>query len=434
MEMNEGLYDIEVLASRCRSDQSREHITEAVRCYKAGAYRATIVTAWIAVVFDLLDKIRELSLSGDAQARKLESIYNGFIAQINQQNQGGIKGALEFERKILETCRDDLQFFDSQQFLDLERLREDRHRCAHPSFQEPGVPYHPSAEQARLHIRNAVVHVLAMPPVQGKAALAELKILIGSAYFPLDAKNAEVHLRSSSLGSGTDVLYKGIVDSLVFGFVTDGDSLHHKPQVFHALNALIEMRPTIVAERLKKNLNSVVISAPDIKFSSAAALVAFTKNAWDVLDAPAKDKVARYIGAGPSSVLLNQLEAFSTISSLRSAVIERINNLGVEELSQGVAYNLRLAAKDRSVSLLALARNYDSVNAIINKLILPLFGYLTVDDIERIIRMPRETRADLVGANSYTLFIENVRKSDLIEKSALNEMLVKHYAEYLVVE
>ncbi|WP_236176803.1 hypothetical protein [Pseudomonas qingdaonensis] len=216
MEMNEGLYDIEILANRCRSDQSREHVTEAIRCYKAGAHRAAIVTTWIAIVFDLLDKIRELSLSGDAGAKKLEEKYTGYISQINNQNQDGIKGALEFERKILETCRDTLQFFDSQQFVDLERLREDRHRCAHPSFQDLGVPYYPSAEQARLHIRNAVIHVLAAPPVQGKAALAKLKLLIASDYFPLDAKNAEVHLRGSSLEKMELKLYSKALWTLWF--------------------------------------------------------------------------------------------------------------------------------------------------------------------------------------------------------------------------
>ncbi|EGH44134.1 hypothetical protein PSYPI_17777 [Pseudomonas syringae pv. pisi str. 1704B] len=432
MEMNEGLYDIEVLANRYRSDQSREHITEAIRCYKAGAYRATIVTAWIAIVFDLLDKIRELSLSGDASAKLLENKYAGYVAQINNQNQDGIKGALEFERKILETCRDTLQFFDSQQFVDLERLREDRHRCAHPSFQDEGVPYYPSAEQARLHIRNAVMHVLAMPPVQGKAALAKLKTLVASDYFPLDPISAEVHLRDSSLGNGTDALFKGFIDSLVFGFVTATDPLYHKVQVYVSLNALHQMKPTVVSERLKKNLNNVIISAPDKDFASAAALVAWVKGALETLDAPARDKIRRYVEVGPVAPMLSHFEAFYSMPSLKSVVIERINSLTVNELAIGVTTNLRYAAKHRSIHLLGLARSWDAVNEIFDKLILPLFGYLTAEDIREIIRMPSETGADLISAHSYALFIENVRKHSVIEKEELNELLAKHQASYLI--
>lgn len=176
--MIESLADIEALAVRCRSEQSRGYISEAMQCYRAGAYRASIVSTWIAVVFDLIDKVRELAVSGDSTARAIEARYETYIKQIEQGNSAGIKSALEFEREILETCRDQLQFFDPQQFIDLTRLREDRHRCAHPSFQRVGMPYQPSAEQARVHVRNAIVHVLSQPPVQGKAALAELRALV----------------------------------------------------------------------------------------------------------------------------------------------------------------------------------------------------------------------------------------------------------------
>ncbi|RMS92483.1 hypothetical protein [Pseudomonas coronafaciens] len=430
--MNEGLYDIEVLANQCRSDQSREHITEAIRCYKAGAYRATIVTAWIALVFDLLDKIRELSLSGDASAKALESKYAVYVAQINNQNQDGIKGALEFERKILETCRDTLQFFDSQQFVDLERLREDRHRCAHPSFQDVGVPYYPSAEQARLHIRNTVIHVLAMPPVQGKAALAELKTLVASDYFPLDHKSAEIHLRDSSLGNGTDALFKGFVDSLVFGFVTKSDPLYHKAQVYYALNALHQIKPSVVSERLRKNLNSVVVGAPDKDFASAAALIAWVEGALEMLDIPARNKIKRYVEVGPIAPLLSQFEAFYFMPLLTSVVVVRINTLTVSELAVGVTTTLRYAAKHRAIQLLGSARNWDATNEVFDKLILPLFGSLTGEDVKRIIRMPQETGADLIGAHSYTLFIENVRKHSVVASEELNDMLDANQASYLV--
>lgn len=170
--MNESLLDIEVLALRCRSEQSRTYISEAILCYRAGAYRATIVSVWIAVIFDLVDKIRELSLAGEAKAIPIWTRYEKYIQQINDGNTQGIQAALEFERELIHICKNDLQFFDQQQMVDLQRLREDRHRCAHPSFQQIGEPYRPSAEQARLHLTNSVSHVLAQPPVQGKAQLA----------------------------------------------------------------------------------------------------------------------------------------------------------------------------------------------------------------------------------------------------------------------
>lgn len=431
--MIESLADIEALAIRCNSEQSKGYITEAIRCYRASAYRASIVSTWIAVVFDLIDKIRELAVSGDANARVLEARYEKYISQIEQNNSAGIKSALEFEREILETCRDELQFFDPQQFVDLERLREDRHRCAHPSFQRIGIPYYPSAEQARVHIRNAVVHVLAQPPVQGKAALAELKALVSSAYFPTDDQKAITQLRSSALQNGTEALVRGFIDLLAFGFLTNGDPLFFKRQVIAAINASFELYPGIVEDRLRKQLNKAIRDVPDNHFPGACLLVADVNSAWGILEQTSKDKVIRFIETGPAAHVLIVLEKLSRLSDFLPTVERRVNNLGFDELAEAISsYGLRSLAKDISLKFLSESYNWERVNDVFSKVVLPLFEYLTVHDIERIIRMPSETSADLPGANSYRLFIEKVRQSGIIDSETLNTLLRENRGSYLV--
>lgn len=68
--MNVALTDLDALLLQCRSKRSRSYLAEAVSCYKAGAYRAGIVMTWLAVVFDLMAKLEELALGGDANAQK----------------------------------------------------------------------------------------------------------------------------------------------------------------------------------------------------------------------------------------------------------------------------------------------------------------------------------------------------------------------------
>lgn len=63
------LNDLDELILSCEDPRSRHYIEEAVKCYKAGAYRSSVVACWIAVAFDLVDKIRELSASGDKEAQ-----------------------------------------------------------------------------------------------------------------------------------------------------------------------------------------------------------------------------------------------------------------------------------------------------------------------------------------------------------------------------
>src|SRR6185437_14668082 len=128
----------------------------------------------IAVIFDLVEKVRDLALGGDAEARAMIEKYERWQKQIEDGNPDAIKHSLDFERTLIDVTQSKFEFFEPQQLLELRRLREDRNRCAHPSYQRLDTPYRPSAELARLHLRNAVAFVLSQPPVQGKAAINAL--------------------------------------------------------------------------------------------------------------------------------------------------------------------------------------------------------------------------------------------------------------------
>lgn len=431
--MPESLADIEAISLRCRSDQSKLYISEALQCYRAGAYRATIVTCWIAVVFDLIDKIRELALSGDGTAKDLETKYEQYIKQIDAGNPQGIQSALEFERDILETCRKDLEFFDPQQYVDLTRLKEDRHRCAHPSFQKVGVPYAPSAEQARLHIRNAIVHVLSQAPIQGKAALAELKTMVCSAYFPLDPDKALNQIRSSSLNSANEALVKGFIDQLVFGFFARDDALFYKTQVMVALNATHEMYPALAEERLRKQLNKVVREVPDESFPGAAYLVTAVTQGWEVLEGSGRDKLRQFIQHGPTDQVLAGLNTLSAISDLSSAIQTRVNALDFDDLASAIeSHGVKGPAKERALYFLSQSYSWDRANTVFSKAILPIFDVLTHDDVVRIVKMPTDHSSDLPGAHGYELFLKKVREGELIENNELNSLLRENGASYML--
>ena len=430
---SETLADIEVLSLQCRSDQSKTYISEALLCYRSGAYRASIVTTWIAVVFDLIDKIRELALAGDAIAKQIEDKYENYIAQIEQGNQQGIQNALEFERDILDICKDKLQFFDAQQFVDLTRLREDRHRCAHPSFQQSGVPYSPSAEQARLHIRNAIVDVLSQPPIQGKAALAELKRMVASDYFPTDDGKALQQLNSSAFSSATDALVRGFVDQLIFGFLTKDDELHLKSQVAASINAASEMYPAIVEDRKRKQLNKIMSGVDDDMFPACIWLVAYIKQGWDVLDEASQEKVKIFIEVATLEDVLAVLGPLSKIPWLDDSIASRINTLTFDDLVRVIEIpDLRTLAKERALHYLSQAGSWDRANTVFSKVILPILDILDRGDIENIIKMPTKHDADLPGAHGYGLFIEKVRESGKIDNMALNQLLQENGASYLV--
>ena len=72
---SDKLSDLDELVLRCRSEGAKDYIQEAVSSYKVDAYRVCIVAIWTAVVFDFVDKIRELNISGSAEAKQWVNRY-----------------------------------------------------------------------------------------------------------------------------------------------------------------------------------------------------------------------------------------------------------------------------------------------------------------------------------------------------------------------
>lgn len=82
---------------------------EAVIAYRSRAYRASVVSTWIAVTFDLISKMRELSLQGEAYAESA-------CEELDRAIQSRDKPALQrFEDSLLERAEDQFEFLDIHQ-------------------------------------------------------------------------------------------------------------------------------------------------------------------------------------------------------------------------------------------------------------------------------------------------------------------------------
>ena len=115
------------------------------------------------MVFDLIDKIRELALAGDAEAARIVAELATRQPLIEGDDVGAIRSSLEFERDIVAITNDKFCFFDGLQVIDLTRLRDDRNRCAHPTYQGIDKPYLPCSELARAHLVHAITFFLSHP-------------------------------------------------------------------------------------------------------------------------------------------------------------------------------------------------------------------------------------------------------------------------------
>lgn len=176
--MDAGFIDLDILLTRIRHPQSKVYFLDAVKAYKVGALRGALTSAWVALVYDLIVKYRELSAMGDAAARAfLHSWDNATIA-------GDTAKLLQLEGGILEDATANTQVVNRIARTHLERLREDRHLCAHPAFSAEADLFEPSPELVRLHLVNAVDLVLSQDPLQGKAIFDLYDVDVQSPGFP----------------------------------------------------------------------------------------------------------------------------------------------------------------------------------------------------------------------------------------------------------
>lgn len=173
-----SLKDLELLRHEVLNDESRELIAEVIKCYEAGAYRASLVSLWVTVVADLTAKIRYLAESGDGESKEIIRIFDKAVRDKN------VAKVQQHEREILENAEKKLGILLPREREELERLNQDRNLCAHPGYLEGNVLFVPDAELVRVHIVATVRGVLSKQPLAGKRFLEILIREIGGVSWP----------------------------------------------------------------------------------------------------------------------------------------------------------------------------------------------------------------------------------------------------------
>jgi hypothetical protein len=297
MNATTALVDLDELVLLCRDDKARLYIVEAVACYRSGAYRSAIVATWIAVCYDIIDKLRELALSGDKNAEQ----YIGKIERARATNDFG--QALILERDLLKIARDEFELISHLEHIDLSRLQEDRNRCAHPSLISQDQAFSPSGELARVHLRSAVLHLLQHQPVQGKYALERLISEVYSEYFPDAIPKATQALSSGPLKRPRDSLVRNFIIVLIKDALTPTQRLQWKARLRTraALGAVKQLHHRIFEVTIKEQLATLIRRARDDELYWCVWLLVNLKDYWDVLPRDIQLKIEAFVTALPSA-------------------------------------------------------------------------------------------------------------------------------------
>jgi hypothetical protein len=419
----EYLVDLDELVLRCRTKQAKAYLGEAVRCYRAGAFRGCIVLTWTTVVYDIMDKLRELAASDDRNAQRQ-------IAEIEKlitENRGGKFS--DFEQGLLATARDDFELLAPIEIDALERLRQDRHRCAHPTLLSIDEPYEPSAEQARVHLRNAVVSLLQHPPTQGQAALNRIFDTVQSEYFPTETERAIEILNGTPLHKPRQSLLRNFIRATVKR-VFDPDIYHRNEQFVSALNASISMHPAGVREPLQDAFRDCTVATDDPKLHVVLGALREIPMCWDFVTQPILTRLRNYIEklkSRRSDTLLYALTRpeLSDVARLRLLTVDSydVRNMmfwgGGEDVSE---------VRERFFELCRTESNGWAINDALIPALAKIMKKLTMAELESVLEAIQSNPKMSASAKLGELFIA-IRERASMSPGELFELMRRHHLE-----
>jgi hypothetical protein len=353
--MTSPLVDLDELILRCRDDRAKAYIAEAVASYRSGAFRSAIVGTWIAVCFDVIEKLRELALSGDKEAEK-------HVEELEKTRKlGDIAKALKFERELLELARDKFELISHIEFIDLERLQEDRNRCAHPSLVSEDQVFSPSAELARVHLHSAVGHLLQHPPVQGKYALDRLLKEIDSEYFPDNKDKARVSLASGPLRKPRESLVRNFVVVLIKKLLKENVDWKHKRRIAAALDATFELHPRWHGAAFSERLSPLLRSLNDAELKRAITFFELINDTWQHVENDVRQRIENFVSALPSD-LIDNIDFLLSFAPLRKQALSRVAVATHAELKDTIFFVLPSEVADRLITIYLDSQSFDQAN------------------------------------------------------------------------
>ncbi|WP_136625040.1 hypothetical protein [Aureimonas flava] len=421
------------LTSRCTNDSSKSHIAEAIKCYESGAYRAAIVTTYIAVCFDLIEKLRSLSAIGDKEAgEEIKKLENRQDALEKGQTEA-LRKLLDFERGLLETFRDKFGFFGKSEFEEMNRLRSDRHRCAHPTYLNSSLPYAPNAELARLHIVNALNLVLTQPPRHGKAAVDAVGAVILSTYFPETIKDAVSRLSGTELKNARPALIRSIVDTLMFGWPDKASGFYKKNSVVRSVLAILEMDRREAAPRVLANCIKLLRRTEKDSIRFAAAILVRSLDIGEKVPPEDHSTLKALIQDEKLVERPNLLNKALLVSYLKTEARLEVSKLSAEELGNLISDPAREVV-ERAVTLFASSRSWASTNSYSSLFMVKFSQFITAEDLEKIAKSADDGVSDLIGSGGYTDFIAACYAAKKIPSTEISAILSRNNLEQYVVE
>lgn len=410
--MDTGFIDLDIVLTRVRNSQSKVYFLDAVKAYKAGALRASMTSVWVALVYDLIAKYRELSAMGDAAATAFITSWDNATAASD------VKKLLQLEADILEDATANTQVVNRIAQTHLARLREDRHLCAHPAFSAEAELFEPSPELVRLHLVNAVDLVLSQEPLQGKAIFDLYDVDVQSPGFPtnharildyVEQRYLE-RVRAQNIRNFGTVLAKSIVK----GVPAQWESQRQK-----ITSSLVAVRER--AAQAWPDISLAIIRLIDglepEHRPRAIAFIASFPDFWPLIQEPTRMALQATADNVDGAALTDyRILAGVTLPQLRASLLALIAALDDEHLAEAIAIQPLADLWSRAIEFYQGSVSYRGSETNFRNLIAPFAGYLDSHKIDQLLDAIVENGQNWDAAETDTLLLGVLRNAAIADQ------------------
>ena len=367
-------FDLNGLVDRCLGTHSKRFVGEAVSIYRLGAFRSCVVATWVAVVYDIVEKLLNLSVIGDARAGQL-------IEQLEDaRRRDDPLAAMRFESGLLEIAQNEFEFITPIQREALERLKLDRNRCAHPAFNQLDEPFVPSKAAALAHIEHAVEYVLSQPPVQGRAALDHLMSDVNSRYFPTTPPSARSWLEETPLAKAKETLVRNFIVCLLKAILLDGLSDKGEKQHMAALHSAIAMYPES-SSILKRDMPRIVQKTSDERLIKVVRLCARIPEVTTHLGNGQLTRLRKYVENATSDELSEVIRFSLGVAELGKQTRKAIQRLSLADLIAKVSSSSNEMLDDEIIRRYAQVDSFVAANKIAAQALVKVSPRLNRDQV-----------------------------------------------------
>lgn len=370
---------LQELIDRCHGDLGKQFLSDAAQAYEAHNYRSCVIMTWIAVAFDILDKISNLSDAGQANAMQ----YTAELEKIRASNDPSL--ALALERKLLTTAQTDFHLLEPIEVAHLEELQTERHRCAHPSLTALVTPYRPLPNRALQFMELAVDYILSKPPQQGRVAAEAVMQEIRSDHFPTTAGNAEERLLEGPMQYPANYLLSDVVAIIVKDCFLETLTQKQRKSRTAALVALENMHSNRVSEIYTAKVPGIFDRCTDDQLHQVILTIYRVPALMPALSSPRQLKLKKFIQSydgDQSKIVIGTAAAIPEFSEPVTVYLKKLDGL---TLKRFVGTPAEPDALKIAVDQLCNSANWDDSNTVTNSLLLPNAKKVAESDVNLIL-------------------------------------------------